>query len=296
MKNSTNGTYTYFPGCSQMATNKAYDISTRNVARALDLKLEELEDWNCCGATAYVAIHEKRAFVLSARNLAMAEKLGHELVTGCSACYVVLNKLNKYMSKNEELRNDIQKALAAGGMEYNGNVRVRHFLDLVINESGEEKIREQVSRSLDGLRVVPYYGCQITRPFGELDDEEFPVILDELLSWLGADPVPFPMKTKCCGGLMMTTQPDIGKNLTGKLLRAAKYSGADCIVTCCPLCQMNLEAYQEQVGAAIGSDCNIPVLYFTQLMGYAFGLGEKEIALKDSLTSVEEMLMEKVGV
>ena len=297
MTDSNGRAYTYYPGCSQMAANKAYDISMRNVARVLGLAMEELDDWNCCGATAYVAIREKEAFVLATRNLALAEKTGRdELVTACNGCYLVLRKANKYMAENRKLHDEIRDALAAGDMDYRGTVRVRHFLDIVVNDLGEEVIKEHVKRSLSGLKVAPYYGCQISRPFGEIDDEEFPMSLDGLIGWLGAEPVPFPLKAKCCGGLMMTTQPDIGRKLTGKILKVAKDQGADCIITCCPLCHMNLEAYQREAAAAIGADCAIPVLYFTQLMGHAFGLGRDETALKDSLTPVEAMLTEKVEI
>jgi len=289
--------YTYYPGCSQTAANKAYDISMRNVARVLGMEMEELDDWNCCGATAYVAIREKEAFVLSARNLALAEKTGRsDLVTACNGCYLTLRKANKYMAENRQLHDEIRDALAAGDMDYKGTVRVRHFLDIVVNDLGEETIKEHVKLPLSELKVAAYYGCQISRPFGEIDDEEFPMSLDRLIGWLGAEAVPFALKAKCCGGLMMTTQPDIGRRLTGKILKKAKDQGADCIITCCPLCQMNLEAYQRQAGAAIGADCAIPVLYFTQLMGHAFGLGRDEIALKDSLTPVEAVLAEKVEI
>jgi heterodisulfide reductase subunit B2 len=295
MSASGNHVYSYFPGCSQMATNRAFDVSTRSVAKALGLQLKELDDWNCCGATAYVAIREKQSFVLSARNMAIAEKEGYELVTPCSACYVVLRKLNKYMAENPVLRDEIRQALAAGGMDYRGTVPVRHFLDIVVNVVGEKPIRERVKRPVSGLKVAPYYGCQISRPFGEIDDEEFPESLDRVIEWVGGESVPYSLKAKCCGGLMMTTQPEIGRDLTGKLLQTAKRQGADCIVTCCPLCQMNLEAYQDPISAAMGSDCSIPVLYFTQLMGQAFGLNEEELSLKDSLTPVEAVLAEKVA-
>ena len=296
MTDSNGRVYTYYPGCSQMVTNKAYNISTKSVARVLGLEMAELDDWNCCGATAYLAIDEDRALVLAARNLALAEQTGRrDLVTACNGCYLVLNKANKYLAERPELREKVARALRAGGMVYEGAVYVRHFLDIVVNDVGEEEVRRCVKRPLSGMKVASYYGCQITRPFGEIDDEEFPEMMDELARWLGAEPVFFPLKTKCCGGLMMTTQPEIGRKLTGKILKSAKKQGADCIITCCPLCQMNLEAYQDRVGAAIEYDCRIPVLYFTQLMGHAFGLGRDEIALKDSLTPVEVMLTEKVA-
>ena len=287
--------YAYFPGCSLEATNRAYDVSTRAVAECLGLVFEELDDWNCCGATAYMAVNEKLSFALCARNLAIAEKQGRDLVAPCSGCYLVLRKTNKYLAENPELRADIKATLAAGGMQYNGTVKVRHALDVVVSDIGEQAVREHVSKPLTGLRVVPYYGCQISRPFGDIDDPEDPQMMDRLITWLGAEPVPFPLKAKCCGGMMMTTHAKTGVTLSGKILKCACDQGADCIITACPLCQINLEAYQDRVNRIFASDCRIPVLYFTQLMGVALGLSGQALALKDSLTPVEAMLAEKVG-
>lgn len=297
MIDATVQAYSYFPGCSLTATNRAYDISTRSVADVLGVRLLELDDWNCCGATAYLPIREKRSFVLSARNLAIAEKEspGRDLATICNACYVVLRKTNKYMAGNRKLQAEIRKALAAGGMDYKGTVRVRHFLDILVNDLGEDVVKSHVKRDLAGLKVACYSGCQLSRPFDDLDDPEYPEMMNRLVSWLGAEVVPFAMSAKCCGGMAMVTQPETGRVLTGKILRAAKVKGADCVATACPLCQINLEAYQDRVAEAVQADCDIPVLYFTQLMGSAFGLKPKALALKDSLTPVESLLAEKVS-
>ncbi len=295
MINATSQAYSYFPGCSLTATNRAYDVSTRSVAEALGVKLSELEDWNCCGATAYLPIREKRSFVLSARNLAIAEKQGRDLATICNACYVVLRKTNKYIAEDRKLAAEVRGALKAGGMDYHGTVRVRHFLDIVVNDLGEEAVRSRVKRDLSGLKVACYSGCQLSRPFDDIDDAEFPVIMDRLIGWLGAEAVPFPLSAKCCGGLAMTTAPETGQLLTGKILKGAKQRGADCVLTACPLCQINLEAYQDKVGERVEADCHVPVLYFTQLMGSAFGLDAKALALRDSLTPVEALVQEKVG-
>lgn len=288
--------YTYFPGCSLTATNRSYDLSTRAVAEALDIELTELDDWNCCGATAYMAINEKRSFVLSARNLALAEQAGRDLVTVCNGCYLVLRKTNKYISEDSHLQKDVLDALAAGGMSYEGTVRVRHFLDVISNDLGETYIKDCVVQPLTGLKVASYYGCQIGRPFGEIDDEEDPQMMDNLVEWIGGESVPFPLKAKCCGGMMMTTQPELGKMMTGKVLLNAKKNGAECIITACPLCQINLEAGQKAISKMMGEDCHIPVLYFTQLLGTALGLGSEELALKDCFTPVDGLLEEKVLV
>jgi heterodisulfide reductase subunit B len=242
-----------------------------------------------------MAVNEKLSFALCARNLAIAETQGKDLIAACSGCYLVLHKTNKYMGENPQLRDEIRDVLAAGGMQYNGSVKVRHILDVVVKDIGEEAVRQHVSKALKGLRVVPYYGCQISRPFGDIDDPENPQMMDQLVTWLGAEPVPFPLKAKCCGGMMMTTHAETGLALSGKILKCACELGADCIITACPLCQINLEAYQDTVSRKLGDDYRIPVLYFTQLMGAAFGLKNVDLALKDSLTPVEAMLSEKVG-
>jgi len=287
--------YSYFPGCSLMSTNRAYDISARSVAAHLGIELRELDDWNCCGATAYLPIREKRSFVLSARNLAIAEKEGRPLATVCNACYVVLRKTNKYMATNPRLASEVRGALRAGGMDYSGTVPVRHLIDIFVNEVGEERIRRAVKRDLSSLRVACYSGCQLSRPFDDVDDAEFPRLMELLVSWLGATVVPFPVAAKCCGGMSMTTHPPTGQALTGKILRVARQREAHCVATACPLCQINLEAYQKKVSAVVKADCHIPVLYFTQLMGVAFGLASKQLALGDSLTPVKSLLRDKVG-
>jgi len=169
-------------------------------------------------------------------------------------------------------------------------VKVRHLLDLIVNDLGKEAIERHLVRPLEGLKVACYYGCQLVRPYGEVDDPEFPVLLERLMGWIGATPVDFGMGTKCCGGMLMTTQPDIGGDLTGKVLKQACKAEADCICTICPLCQMNLEAYQSKISARFGEDCQLPVLYFTQVLGAALGLGGDDLALGDALTPVEMVL------
>ncbi|MBM4062327.1 MAG: disulfide reductase [Planctomycetes bacterium] len=282
--------FSYFPGCSLECSNRAYDASTRNVAAVLGIQMPELEDWNCCGATAYFGVDEARAGVMAARNLALAEARGHDLVTVCSGCYLALGKTNHRLAEDADLRRDVQQALRAGGMDYRGTVTVRHFLDVVVRDVGEEAVRRHVVRPLQGLPVACYHGCQLSRPHGEIDDPEFPDVMDRLVGWLGAAPAPFPLKTRCCGGMLMTTQPGLGREMTGKLLLAAKAGGAHCVATACPLCQVNLEAYQRAIGRERGEDCRIPVLYFTQLMGWAFGLGSGDLRLEEALTPARELL------
>jgi heterodisulfide reductase subunit B len=180
-------------------------------------------------------------------------------------------------------------------MDYHGNVHILHLLDLIANKLGRETIERHIVRPLQGLRIACYYGCQLTRPFCEVDDPEFPVLLDRLMEWIGATPVDYGVKTKCCGGMLMTTQPEVGLEMSGKLLRLARNADAECICTICPLCQINLEAYQGKISSRMQEDCHLPILYFTQILGAALGLGIEELALREALTPVEKVLRKVQG-
>jgi heterodisulfide reductase subunit B len=277
--------YTYYPGCSVKATANLYQKSIDAVIPHLDVELEELEDWNCCGATAYMSVKELMSFAISSRNLAMAEKFHRDVVTPCSACYLVLNKTNQYFNDYPEMRKKLGTALEAGGLSYSGNIRVRHLLDIIINDVGLEKVSEMATKKLEGLNVAPYYGCQIVRPtnYGdngeEFDDPDDPVCMDRLIEATGATCVKYSMKTKCCGSSLMGTEEKQALKLCRGLLADAENNGAHCIVTICPLCQMNLDVYQSKVNNLFGTKYNIPVIYFTQLIGLAMGMDTKKLGL-----------------
>ena len=276
--------------------NKAYDKSTQLVCKALDIDLAELNDWNCCGASAYMCIDEMKAHLLSARNLVLAEKEKKDLVVVCPACFTTLTKTNHYLAEEPRFKRTIDAALNAANLQYRGSVKVRHLLEVVVNEVGEQEVKARIKRKLAGLKVAPYYGCQLTRPFGEVDDKEFPVILDRLLGWIGAEPVNFPLKAKCCGGLLMMTNEDVALSLNRNILDCAKQNGAECIVTICPLCHMNIETYQGDVNKMFGTDFKIPALYFTQLMGLAFGFSRKELGIDEEMISSRRLLEKHLEV
>jgi len=288
--------YTYFPGCSSSDGGaKAYNWSALAVARALDVELIELEDWNCCGSTPYTSVDELASFCTSARNLALAEKRGLDLVTPCSACYVILSRTNSSLGEHPELRAKVDEALAAGGLEYHGTVRVRHLLDVFANDIGYDEIASKVKRDLRGLKVAPYYGCQIVRPGPSFDHPEFPQSLDRLIESLGAEATPFPLKARCCGGSLIISEEDVALELIDKLLESASDNGAECIVTVCPLCQTNLDLYQGRVNKKFKRSFNIPILFFTQLMGVAFGIEDKVLGLEKCIVSAEKTLAKHGG-
>lgn len=288
-------TYSFFPGCSSSEDGgaRAYGWSTRAVCDVLDIGLVEVEDWNCCGSTPYYAVDNLTACCLSARNLAVAEKKKLDLVTPCSACYVHLNRTNQLLRKYPQLKSRVDEALAAGGLEYHETVKVRHLMEIFVKDVGFDELKSRVRRELSGLKVAPYYGCQIVRPEYGFDHPEFPCSLDELISALGAEPVSFPYKTHCCGSSLIISEEDLALDLTGRILQSAAKNGAECIVTPCPLCQTNLDVYQSRVNKRFKTSFNIPVLFFTQLMGLAFGLSDKDVGLQTNIIRPEKVLAKK---
>jgi heterodisulfide reductase subunit B2 len=277
--------YSYFPGCSLESAHSSYNDSVKKVFSHLDCNLHELEDWNCCGATAYMSVKEVVGFAISARNLAIAEKQKWDLIAPCSSCYTILAKTHRYMKELPELKDRVNECLKEGGLSYNLNVNVRHPLDVLINDIGLDKIKEKAKFNLDGLKIANYYGCQIVRPEKGFDDREEPMTMDNLFSAIGATNVYYPMKVKCCGGMLMTTYEDVALKLSKEIIECAINNGANCIVTTCPLCQMNLEAYQEEINKSYNTNYNMPILFFTQVLGLAFGFSDEELGIDKNLTA-----------
>lgn len=283
--------YTYFPGCSSSEGGaKAYGLSALAVGRVLDIELAELDDWNCCGSTPYSSLDELASFCLSGRNLSLAEKRGLDMVTPCSSCYVMLNRTNSYLKQYPKLRAKVTEALAAGGLEYQGTVRARHLLDVFVNDIGYDAIRSKVKRNLGGLKVAAYYGCQIVRPRLGFDHPELPQSMDKLITSLGAEATDFPLKSHCCGGSLIISEEAVALDLVRKLLDSALGNGAECLITVCPLCQTNLDAYQSRVNKRLKTNYNLPILFFTQLMGIAFGLDETDLGLRTGIVPSEKVL------
>jgi len=281
--------YTYYPGCSAEATAIPLGISVPAVAKALDIDLAELEDWNCCGSTPYHSVNKLEAAAMAARNLAIAEKTGLDLVTPCSNCYVVLASVNEHLKELPSFREKVEEALAAGNLTYSGGVKVRHLAEVLYTDITPEVIARKVTKPLKGLKVAAYYGCQLVRPNG-FDDPESPHSLDELVTSLGADAVPWEMKARCCGSSLVMPEQEVALGLVNKILRNAQAHGAQCLITPCPLCQINLDAYQSQVNSQFKTSYNLPVLFVTQLIGVALGIPAKELALSKNIVSPMRVL------
>ena len=280
--------YQYFPGCTLKTTGAQYDSSAKAVMRRLGCELVELDGWNCCGATASDMISSLLSVSLAARNIALAERDEGDLVTACSSCFLNLFRVRSYLERDPGLQSKLDEVLASVGLRYTGQTRVRHLLEVIATDLGSRAVTERVTRPLTGLKVVPYYGCMVVRPYAEFDGPDLPVSMDGLIAALGAEVVPYMAKTRCCGGALIGSKKEIALTLIGELLVQA--GDADCIVTVCPMCQLNLDAYQGEASRQAHRRFNIPILYLTQLMGLAFDLPEGDVKLGQNIVSADRLL------
>lgn len=272
----------YYPGCSQIGTAVEYDMSTRAVFRALGVDLVDLDDWSCCGSTPAHTVDHILSGALASRNLEIVEKAGHDLVTtGCPSCLTNL-KTAAHRLHNDEYKEKVNKLLDE---PVQGTADAQSTLQIIVEKVGVDAIRAAVKKPLTGLRVAPYYGCITNRPpeIMKFDDWENPVAMDQILEAIGCDVAPYALKVECCGAANGVAKKEAVMKLTGKLFDAAEDVQAACFAVACPLCQMNLDLRQGQVNAANGTKHNFPVFYFTQLLGLALGIPEKELGL-DKLT------------
>jgi heterodisulfide reductase subunit B len=257
--------FSYYPGCSLHSTASEYNASVQAVFSALGVGLHELEDWNCCGATSAHSLNRSLALALPARNLAIAQRAAMDVVMPCAACFSRHKNADYVLRNDSDKRAFLEKTLS---FSFTGNVAVRPLLDVVGNTIGLEQVKSLVKKPLKGLKAVGYYGCLLVRPHEvtQFENPENPTLMNRLLEALGADVRSWSYATECCGGGLTLTRPNVAARLVNRLADRAREAGADTIVTSCPLCQMNLEMRQDN------SSPKMPVFYFTELMGLAFGL------------------------
>ncbi len=286
--------YNYYPGCSLERNAHSYHDSAMAVGSKLGIEFVEVEDWNCCGATENISIDKISSYALTGRNLALAydQKENGDLVAPCSLCLLNLQKGDYHMTESEELAKNVNTALAEGGLSYQpGSVQSKHLLDVFAKDIDEAEIVDKVEKYLYGIKIAPYYGCLSSRPgFDGRTNFDFPLRLDNLISLLGAEVVDYPLKTHCCGGHMTQISEPTALELIRRLLKNAEDNHADMIVTICPMCQLNLDAYQDSVNKYFKTDFNIPILYFTQIMGVAFGFDPKELGIGQEFISAKGAL------
>jgi heterodisulfide reductase subunit B len=284
-------TYAYYPGCSATGLGRGFTESLDAVFAHLGVGLEDLEDWNCCGTSAWTSVDQDQAFALSARNLALAEDRAPgggpvDLIASCTGCYRSLLNTERALATPGPTADKIGGALATIGLDYEGRTRVRHPLDILVNEIGLDAISAAVVRPLTGLKVASYYGCLLVRPFATFDDAHDPMSMDRLVEAVGAEPIRWPLKTRCCGasvycgGAVAGAMPDATMQLSYALLREATERGADTVATICPLCQFNLEAFQGPMARRFGRRLDMPAVFISQLLGVAFGIDEERLGIR----------------
>jgi heterodisulfide reductase subunit B len=279
----------YYPGCSLDGSAIEYGLSTKRTAELLGVELLEIEDWNCCGATSGHNTNKLLSLALPARNLALAEKTGLDVLAPCAACY------NRFRNTEHVVRHDrkMQEKIASViEMDYAASNQTLSILELIVNKVGLEKLREKVSQPLKAMKAACYYGCLLVRPQEHtgFDDNEDPRSMDLIMQALGAESVEWSFKTECCGAALATSRPDVGYRMIYEVIRNAREAGAECLVTACPLCMMNLDMRRRGVEKAFNERLDIPVYYITELLAIACGDSPRDVGVHRHFVEAEGYL------
>jgi len=276
--------YAYYPGCSADSTARDQYLSVNEVAKALNIELSELKGWTCCGSTPAHHTDKNLSIALPAANLLMAKKTKLDMVVFCAACYNRMKAANHEIKTNPKIRKDIAAVL---GEDYDGSVKVHHFVEVLLKDIGAKKLQDAFSHSLDGLKVASYYGCLLVRPHDitQFDDPENPVSIDKLVTIMGGESVDWPHKVECCGGGFALTRTDIVLELSNSILNMAKTAGAQCMAVACPMCQINLDMRQGDINETKKRNYNMPVVYITQLLGLCLGVSPKKLGMDKCVVS-----------
>jgi heterodisulfide reductase subunit B len=296
----------YYPGCTLHERARDFDISAKECARALGVELEELPIWTCCGAVYPLVTDSVMDVLAGVRNLSYASRLDDKVVTLCSFCYNVLTRSNRVMREDKDKRDKANLFLRADTEarekiesytheDYKGQVDVLHYIEMLRDVVGFDKLGKAVTKKLEGLSVAPYYGCMLLRPAKEMgfDDPEQPTIFEEFLETLGCDVVDFPMKTECCGGFQVVGDEELAVSCSQNVVVSAIKRDADVIVTTCPLCRYNLDRHQEKMAERVKGFRRVPVIYFTQLLGIALGIDREHLDFSDNTVDPTAVLAEK---
>jgi heterodisulfide reductase subunit B len=288
--------YSFYPGCSSQkgASSSNYLVSVETMCEELDIQLNHIPDWNCCSASiGYAEGGELPRLALSARNLALSEQAnpGQDVVATCAACWLATRETRDRLLDDEGLMKETNEALSAAGLKLKADQKVRHMVEVLIEDLGYEEIGKHVRKPLEGIKIAGYVGCQTNRPFG-IQGESFenPVYLDKLVDTLGGESIPtYEKKVQCCGGALAFSEPEKSQAMIKGIIEAAYDNGADMIVTPCPVCQMNVEVYQDQINQTHGTKFKMPVVYYSTLMAVAFGKSAKQAALAGQVIRAKQL-------
>lgn len=284
--------YLYFPGCTLYTKAKNLDQTARDCSLLLGFELKELPNWTCCGATFPLATDNLMALLPPSRILARAREQGTILTTLCAVCFNVIKRTNHLIQKDGEKREKINNFIE---MNYQGDLRVLHYLEILKEEIGFPQIQKRLKRPLSGLKAAAYYGCMLLRPFDEMgfDDQEQPRLMEQFLEAMGAEPVDFPYKIECCGSFQSVGAPDVATECAQKILGSAIKNGAEVVVSTCPMCTFNIDHKQSDIKQKYLDFKTIPVLYVTQMLGIAMGLSPLVLGFEQNFIDPLPLLKEK---
>jgi len=290
--------YSFYPGCSseRRASASNYMTSVESMCRHLDIRLNEIPDWNCCSASiGYCEGGELPRHVMNARNIALSEQhnADQDIVATCAACWLGTKESQERLNSDRALMADALEVLKEGGLDlhFKNKVEVRHMVEALIEDIGYQELARPVVKPLAGVKVAGYVGCQTNRPFG-IDGESFenPMYLDKMVEMAGAEPITdYEQKVTCCGGALAFSEPEKSQAQIKDILESAADQGADMVVTPCPVCQMNVEVYQEQINRRYGTRFNMPVTYYSQLLTVAYGSSVSDAGLDGQIIRARKL-------
>jgi len=285
--------YAFFLGCTIPARAANYEISTRKIAPKLGIELVDIPDFTCCGFPVK-SVDSFTTLVMAAKNISLAEEQGSNICTLCNGCVVTLAEANHELKHNEELRNKVNKELKKIGREYKGTIEVKHFARVLYEDVGVDKIKTAVKYPLEDFKLAAHYGCHYFKPsavYGRLDDPEFPTTLDKLIEATGAPSFDYETKTECCGGGILGISEDIALQMARVKLDDLKIENADALISICPFCSVMYDANQKSIEKKFETEYNIPVLYYTQILGLALGIPADELEFKRNRIKPKEILV-----
>jgi len=281
----------YYPGCVAQESGKELDMATRWVCRNLGIELVEFPNFSCCGSGFVDEANEVLNIAINARNLAIAERAGLDMLTICSTCQGMLT-LAQVRMKDEKVKARVDGALKPLGIEYRGSVRVKHLLRVLTEDIGLPALRARVRRPLSGLKVGAFYGCHLLRPADEMGSEsaEEPHSFEDLLSAVGATAVEYRGRVMCCGFPIQFVKPSTASAIAGRQILDAKNHGADAMATPCPLCHLSLDAYQNKAEKEVRTPLGMPIFHLPQVVGLALGASPEELGLSRHLVPTDGAL------
>jgi heterodisulfide reductase subunit B len=284
--------YALFLGCTIPARQPNYELSARKALAKLGVELVDLDNMTCCCPPPVQSIDLATSQAVAAYNICLAEEAGLDIVTLCTGCFESLAMTNTALKKDEELREKVNKILSNVGKEFKGTIEVKHFLQVLTEDVGLERIKESTIKPLGNVKVAPFYGCHALRPSEllEFDDPERPHLLEDLLGAIGAESVQYRNKLKCCGGLLRGYDDDLALSLAREKLMNTTKAGADCIGTLCPFCFVALDIGQIQVKSKYGEVYDMPVLHYSELLALALGVAPEELALRSHKVKTDKVL------